>query len=625
MTPRQLKDDRAESRLIRRRLLWGSVIVVLGILALGGRYAWLQLLHYDDYIAQSERNRVKLQPVPPNRGLIYDRNGVLLAENRPAYRLEVVPERVEDMAAVLDTIDARIGISETERERFGRERQQRRAFEGVPLKLNLSPGELATIAVDLHQMPGVQMVPYLTRRYPYADLYAHVLGYVGRLDVEDLRRLDRENYLGSTYTGKTGLELQYEAALHGRTGFQQVESNAQGRTLRVLERQRPEPGADLVLTIDHRLQQAAWDALGDRAGAIVAIDPRNGEVLALVSKPAFDTNLFVNGLSQAQYDAILNGRGQPLINRALRGAYEPGSTLKPFVGLAGLELGVVEPDSRVFSSGQFRIPGQQRPYRDWRRGGHGWVDVLAALEESVNTYFYQLALDLGIDRFHDYLSQFGFGQPTGIDLPSESAGVLPSREWKRGRFSEPWYPGETVIAGIGQGFNVVTPLQLAVATAALTTTGQRRVPHVVRASRVPGNALLEVTAEPQPIPVKNPRNWALIREGMRRVVHGEKGTARAIADGLEYEMAGKSGTAQVYGLAEGETYDEEEVAENLRTHALFVGFAPLEDPEIAVAVVVEHGGGGSTVAAPVLRQVLDAWIRPAQNDGTLPDSGVAQE
>lgn len=603
-----LKDLPRERELIRRRLLWGVLMVLLGIGALLARYAHLQVVQHQDFVARADSNRVKLQPVVPNRGLIYDRNGRVLADNRPAYRVELVPEQVEDVEATLATLTALLALDEDDLQRFQRERRGHRNFEGVPLRYGLSEEELAVVAVNLHKLPGVRVVPYLTRRYAAGAQFGHLLGYVGRLDEDDLQRLDETNYRGSTHTGKSGIELAYESVLHGGTGVEQVETNAQGRVLRTLDREAPEHGRDLILTIDSRLQQAAWDALGERAGAIVAIDPRNGEILALVSKPAFDPNAFVDGLSQAEYDAILNGRGRPLINRALRGAYEPGSTLKPFVGLAGLETGVLQRDSRIFSSGEYRLPGQQRPYRDWRRGGHGWVEIEQALEESVNSYFYDVALNLGIDRFHDYLAQFGFGQPTGVDLPSEARGVLPSRDWKRGRFDEPWYPGETVIAGIGQGFNVVTPMQLAHATATLAADGQRITPHVLRASRNGSGELLAVAPESEQLPVVDPLNWQAVQEGMRRVLFGERGTARAVIGDMDFQWAGKSGTAQVFGLAEGQEYDEDEVPEHLRHHALFTGFAPFEAPRIALAVVVEHGGGGSSVAAPVAAAVMKAWL-----------------
>jgi penicillin-binding protein 2 len=427
--------------------------------------------------------------------------------------------------------------------------------------------------------------------------------------VEDLARVDRGNYRGTSHIGKIGIERYYESQLHGVSGLERLETNVQGRTLKVLGRDAPVHGNDLILALDVQVQQAAWDALGDRSGAVVAIDPSDGSVLALVSKPAYDPNLFVGGISSADYRAILEAPGRPLFNRALLGGYEPGSTVKPFIGLAGLELGVINVDNRVFSNGRFFLTGLDKPFRDWKEGGHGWVNIHGAIEQSVNTYFYELALDLGIDRIHDYLAQFGFGAPSGLDLLGERAGVLPSRAWKRGQFGQPWYPGETVIAGIGQGFNVVTPLQLANAVATLANGGTRFTTRLLYASKRPGDAQAEKAEAPVAlqVPVLEPVNWEIIREGMRRVVHGAQGTARAIRPEPPLQMAGKSGTAQVAAQDTDEDMDET-TASHLRHHALFIAYAPFEEPGIAVAVVVEHGGGGSRQAAPVARAVIDAWL-----------------
>ena len=380
--------------------------------------------------------------------------------------------------------------------------------------------------------------------------------------------------------------------------------------LSVLERQDPAHGDDLILSLDVQIQQAAWDALGDRAGAVVAMDPNNGSVLAMVSKPSFDANLFVHGISAERYGEILNAPNRPLFNRALLGGYEPGSTFKPFVGLAGLELEVITPDKQVFSSGNYYMPGGARPYRDWKKGGHGWVDILGALEQSVNTFFYQLAYEIGIDELHDYLARFGFGDRTGLDLLGENRGVLPSRQWKRGQYGLPWYPGETVISGIGQGFNVVTPVQLATALSALVNGGARYSPRLLFASKRLGDEQAQRMIAPlaQQIPVRDPANWAIVQEGMRRVVHGEQGTARAIKPDSGFQIAGKSGTAQVVAQEEGTDHQSSETAMNLRHHALFIAYAPFSRPGIVVAAVVEHGGGGSRQAAPVARAVIDAWL-----------------
>jgi len=607
---RPLKDAHAEQLLFGVRALTGFALMMLVLLVLAGRYWWLQVVRHDDYTVRSESNRVAVQAVPPNRGLVYDRRGRPLAVNRPAYRLEVVPEKIGDPAALFDALAEFLPVDAEDRERFERVRNRYRVFDSVPVLFDLDEDAVARFAVNRHRFDGVDVVPYLARSYPYGPLLTHVLGYVGRLDEADLATVDERNYRGTTDIGKSGIERQYEDLLHGDVGVQRVETNAQGRVLRVLEREPPLHGSDLVLSIDVEVQQAAWDALGDRAGSVVAIDPQDGSVIAMVSKPAFDANDFVGGIGAAAYRAILEAPNRPLFNRALAGGYEPGSTLKPFVALAGLELGVIGRDRRIFSNGEFYLEGVSRPYRDWRDGGHGWVDVRIALEQSVNTYFYALARDLGIDRMHDYLARFGFGEPTGIDVPGEASGVLPSRDWKRARYNEPWYPGETVIAGIGQGFNVVTPLQLANATATLVNGGHRRQPRLLWADKSPEDERARRHTAPTAaeVGVVDPANWAAVREGMEQVVHAAAGTARRSFVGVEYRVGGKTGTAQVFGLAKGQEYVESEVAEHLRDHALFIAFAPVEAPRIALAVVVEHGGAGSRVAAPVARQVMDAWL-----------------
>ena len=611
---RAIKDERDERRLFENRAWVGFAVIAVLMLALLGRYVWLQIFAFDSFSTRSENNRVAVRPVVPNRGVIYDRRGRVIAENRPAYRLEVVPEKIPGklpgLENLLDELSSFIDLSEDDRKAFHKSRNNFHVFDSVPLKFNLSETEVARLVVNQHRFDGVNVVPYLSRHYPYGELLTHVLGYTGRLDADDISSVDEGNYRGTRTIGKIGIEKFQEKELHGVSGFERVETNVRGRVLRVLERQDAIPGTDLVLSLDVAVQQAAWDALGDRTGSVVAIDPVDGSVIALVSKPAYDPNTFVDGISQKAYNEILNAPGRPLFNRALNGGYEPGSTLKPFVGLAGLELELVTPETRVFSNGKFYIEGYDRPYRDWKDGGHGWVDIGSALEQSVNTYFYQLAMDMGIDRMHDYLAQFGFGSATGIDVPGEGKGLLPSREWKRAVHQLPWYPGETVIAGIGQGFNVVTPLQLANAVAALVNGGIRYSPRLLYAAKSAGVERAKrinapVTFE---VPVRDPQDWQAILDGMDRVVNSTRGTARSIAVDAPYRMGGKSGTAQVYQLAANKKDNPEDVAEHLRDHAWFIAFAPVDAPRIAIAVVVEHGGGGSSVAAPVARATLDVWL-----------------
>jgi penicillin-binding protein 2 len=609
-----IKDEREERRLFEGRARTGFIIIGLLMLALLVRYVWLQVYAFDGFSTRSESNRVRVRPIAPNRGMIYDRRGRVIAENQPAYRLEIIPEMVpgeiSGLEALLDELSTLVDISDEHREVFHKSRRNYREFDSVPLKFNLSEREVARFAVNRHRFQGADVVPYLSRQYPYGEILTHVLGYTGRLDADDIARVDEGNYRGTRTIGKIGVELFHEKALHGTSGFERVETNVRGRVLKVLERQDATPGTDLVLSIDVAVQRAAWEALGDRPGSVVAVDPLDGSVIALVSKPAYDPNMFVHGISQQAYRDILATPGRPLFNRALNGGYEPGSTLKPFVGLGGLEMGLVTPETRVFSNGEFYIEGYSRPYRDWKDTGHGWVDMNGALEQSVNTYFYQLAMEMGIDRMHDYLAQFGFGSVTGIDVPGEGKGLLPSRQWKRAAHDQPWYPGETVIAGIGQGFNVVTPLQLANALAALINGGTRYSPKLLYASKPAGVERAKRSKAPVEfqVPVSDPENWQTILDGMDRVVNGLRGTAKPIAVGAPFRIGGKTGTAQVYQLAADEQYDVDEVAEHLRDHALFIAFAPVDAPRIAVATVVEHGGAGSTAAAPVARAVLDAWL-----------------
>ncbi len=600
---RLLGQNRLSGRYFRRRALVALLGVTLVLGGLFARFYYLQVVQYPLYSSKSEANRVRIRPIAPNRGLIYDRNGVLLARNVPAYRLELVMEQVNDLHATLDELARVLSLTETDRNRVERLSRLRRSFQPIPVKLRLTEQDLARFAVNRHRFPGVEAVPYLSRDYPQGEVMAHVLGYVGHISERELAGLDEKRYRGTNLVGKTGLEAQYEDLLHGEPGFEEVETNAQGRVLRVLRRQLPRPGGDLHLTLDADLQRAAYTALGEHRGAIVAMKPRSGEVLALVSKPSFDPNPFVTGILHRDYQALLQSPGRPLFNRALLGGYEPGSTIKPFMALAGLASGVLDPDEIWFSNGAFQIPGRKRIYRDWKKGGHGKVNLEQALAQSVNGYFYNLALRMGIDRIHDWLEPFGFGRVTGIDMPREKPGLLPSRAWKRAVHDNAWFDGETVIVGIGQGPFVVTPVQLAWAVNKLASRNDLPRPHLRQQEENwpdPGRlAQIPATA------------WEQVERGMVAVVHHARGTARAIGQGLTFTMAGKTGTAQVFGHKEDATEEERKVeglAEHLKHHALFIAYAPVENPMIAVAVVVEHGGGGSRVAAPVARDVIRYWL-----------------
>ena len=604
-----IKDVLRESELFFSRAVLSGVLVTLlaGFLIL--RLAYLQVMSHEHFRTLSRENRVQLVPLPPTRGLIYDRNGVLLAQNLPAYSLEITPEKVADIPATIEDLGALIAIAESDISRFQRLRKQRRRFEGIPIRLRLSEQEVARFAVNQHRFPGVSIRATLLREYPLGDITAHILGYVGRINEQELEQIDVSNYSGTSYIGKSGVEKAYENMLHGKVGLQQVEVNAKGRILRILESVPPVPGQSLQLFLDIGIQQEAIEALGDFNGAVVAVDVRTGGVLALVSKPGFDPNLFVEGISPKEYRDLSKSEDKPLFNRALRGRYPPGSTVKPFMGLAGLEEGVISNEHNKYCPGFFQLPGHSHKYRDWKRGGHGTMTLHQAVVQSCDVYFYDLARSLGVDRIHGFLSRFGFGQRTGVDLEGELAGLLPSKDWKRRARQQAWYPGETLIMGIGQGYFLATPLQLASATATLAAGGRRVAPQVVEASVVAGGGGTEhdFPSDPSQITVRSPRNWTAIVDAMADVVEGERGTARRIRTDA-YRIAGKTGTAQVFTVKQDEKYDEEKISEKLRDHALFVAFAPIEEPRIAVAVVVENGGHGGSVAAPIARRVLDRYF-----------------
>ena len=602
-----LKDPHRESRIYSARTVTAIILILALLVLVLVRYYSLQITEYETYRTQSDRNRVQLQPLPPKRGLIYDRNGVLLADNRPSYILSVVRERVPDLEATLAELQMLLSVSASDLEKFHKKLKRRRPYEAVPLRFRLTEEERARLAVNRYRLPGVVVDAQLLRHYPHGELFSHALGYVGRINEREALILDETDYRGTFHVGKVGVEKYYEDVLHGEVGYQNVESNAHGRVLRVLERHLPTPGTDLVLHLDIRVQQAAVEALGDKRGAVVAMDPLTGGVLALVSTPGFDTNLFVNGISSKEYSALRDSLDVPLFNRAIQGQYPPGSTVKPIMAMAGLESGLVTPQSTVADPGWYRLPGDSRRYRDWilriRGTGHApRVDLNMAIAESCDVYFYDLARRLTIDRMHEYLHPYGFGERTGIDTTNERPGVLPSTRWKREAMAQAWYPGETLSAGIGQGYMLTTPMQLAVATSVLASKGKRRTPRLLKA----------INGEPVHVPELEPivasdANWQAVYRGMREVVHGKRGTARYLSKGIAYEMAGKTGTAQVIGIAQNAVYNEDEVAERHRHHGLFIAFAPIEAPTIAVAIIVENGGG-SSAATPIARAVIDTWL-----------------
>jgi penicillin-binding protein 2 len=606
----EFKDTAAERRLFQRRAMVMVVLVLIMLGILVGRMYQLQVVEKEIYTTLSDKNRVQVQSVAPTRGLIYDRNGVLLAENRPVFSVTLVPERVDQMDQTLARLQQLVSVSEEDLERFRRRlEERRRPFQALPLLYDLNEAEIARLAVNRHKLPGVEVAAELVRYYPHGVLTAHALGYVGRINQQELQRIDPVNYAGTNYIGKSGVERFYEELLHGGVGYEHVETNARGRTLRVLERESPVPGEDITLHLDLRLQRLAHELLDGRRGAIIAIEPSTGGLLALASVPGFDANQFVTGIGVDAYRELSESPDKPLFNRALRGQYPPGSTLKPMLAVAGLDSGATTRDKTIWDPGYFQLKSGGRPWRDWKRGGHGWVDLTEAVAQSCDIYFYEMAVDMGVDTIHKYLSQFGFGEDATLDVSGALNGLLPSSDWKRAVHGETWYPGDTVNLGIGQGYMLATPLQLATATSVLANRGSWAEPRLLKevlGDRAVESALPDETH--QSISLKDPVTWEFVVDSMAEVMHGAKGTARSAGRGAPYRMAGKTGTAQVFSLGEDEEYDEEEIRLRLRDHALFVGFAPVEEPQIAVAVIVENGGSGSGTAAPVARSIFDAWI-----------------
>jgi penicillin-binding protein 2 len=599
------EDRRGEKRLFRWRALFLAALVLLSLGLIVGRLVQLQVVRHEHFTTLSDDNRIKVQPVAPTRGLIYDRDGVLLADNVPSYALTIAPEKVEDLDATIAALAELVPITAQDRERFERLLPQRRRFEGVPIRLGLDQRERARFAVQSHRFPGVEIAAELSRFYPEGRHTAHVIGYVGRINEQELERIDRSDYAGSSHIGKVGVEKAHEHLLHGHVGYEQAVVNARGRVLERREQKAPVSGQDLH---DMALQRDAAAALAGRRGAVVAIEPDSGGVLALVSAPSYDPNPFVGGIGFKAYAALRDDIDKPLYNRAVRGQYPPGSTIKPFVALAGLAAGVIGIHDGKYCPGYYQLPGHSHRYRCWRRGGHGTLSMKQAIVQSCDVYFYRLAHDMGIERLDDLLAEFNFGRPTGADIAGELGGLLPSPEWKRRARNQPWFPGETLIVGIGQGAFLATPLQLAAATAAIANGGTFIQPRLVAATRAILGAPLEpTTAERRPIPDQDPTHWEAVLDAMADVVEGRRGTARRIRSDA-YRIAGKTGTSQVFSVGQNETYNEAEVAERMRDHALFVGFAPIEEPRIAVAVIVENGGHGGSTAAPIARAVMDSWL-----------------
>lgn len=633
MSERPLKFERDEQQLFNTRVIVAAVFILLVLLGIAARVYHLQVLENTKYAELSRQYYQKRIPIPPNRGQIYDRNGVLLADSHTQHVLEVVRDSIGDEngdgksnLADVDMLVERLGkfISLSEKDvRVFKQNVRKFKFQPVPIKENLSEEEVATFSVNRPRFPGVNLEVRMERYYPLGTIASHVIGYVGRIDDRDMEKLNKDEYLGTSHIGKTGIEAFHEGRLHGQAGYHLVEVDAHGKQQAVLDEKSPIGGQDLFLGIDINLQMTAERLLKNERGAVVAIDPQNGEVLALASVPTFDLNLFINGISNKDYSELRDNPDRPLYNRALQGTYPPGSTIKPMVGVAGLADGVINPGSHVYDPGYFRLSGQKHVFRCWNKRGHGSVNLKYAITQSCDTFFYDMAYRMGIDRFSTAMHKFGFGEQTGIDLPSESTGLMPTQAWKEKRHKRSWYPGDTVNIGIGQGYWLATPLQLAHATTILANRGKRLKPHVLRGVRIAKNQEEEVL-KPEPFPTieTEERFWDLNVQGMENVMR-PGGTARAAGAGAAYRIAGKTGTAQVFGLAGGK-YNAGRIAKRLRDHALFVGFAPVDDPKIAVAVIMENAlGGGGSVAAPIARKVMDAYLlKQYDNDETLEADGA---
>ncbi len=602
----EVRNSGADLHRMRLRLGFALVFVLVLFGLLVVRFLYLQVWRYADYHAQAEDNRISLVPETPGRGLIHDRNGVLLAENVSAFTLELTPARIADLEVTIDAIAGVIEIDPRDRRRFQRLLEDTRSIETIPLKVRLSDEEVARIAVERYRLPGVEIKARQFRNYPLGESASHVLGYIGRISLEDKRRIeegdDASDYAGATHIGKTGVELSYQQQLHGRAGAARVEVSAGGRVMRTLSRMPPTAGANIVLSIDIQLQKLVEELFGERKGALVAIQPETGEVLAFVSKPTYDPNAFVDGIDHASWQALNDDPAKPLVNRPLRGTYPPGSTYKPFMALAALETGARTPEMTIQDPGYFQL-GNRR-FRDSKPAGHGTVNLHKSIVVSSDTYYYKLAYDMGVDAIHDFMKPWGFGQLTGIDLDNETTGLLPSRAWKMRRYKQKWYPGESPSIGIGQGYNAFTMLQMAHATATLANGGVAMRPRVVRAIVDPATGKESATSatETNRIALK-PGHLELVRAAMVDV--SRFGTSRIAFAGAEYTVAGKTGTAQVIGIKQGEKYDARRIAERFRDHSLFMAFAPADKPRLALAVIVENGGFGAQAAAPIARAVFD--------------------
>ena len=609
------------------------MVIILLIFVLLANLADLQISNFSYYSTKSNNNRIEIIPIPPSRGMIYDRNGTPLAINNITYQLNIVPDKTKNLNEQFEQLKTIVDLTDEDIENFQKERRNYRAHRPVPLKENLTEKQIARFIVDQHRFPFASIVKIQHRYYPYGASLTHILGYISKINTQDKQRLEEENktsdYVATFNIGKMGIERYYEDVLHGTAGNEKVEVNSRGRIVRLLEQHPPQAGEDIYLSINLKLQLYIESLLAGRKASVVAIDPNNGEVLAMVSNPSYDSNDFVGGISSKKYSELLDDPSKPLFNRALLGAYPPASTVKPFISIAALSEGVVSPKSVVNDPGWWQLPGTERRYRDWLKWGHGHVDVLRAIEESVDTYFYQVAYDMGIDRLNLWMTKFGYGERTGIDISAneETRAVMPSREWKLKRHKKSWLQGDTIPVGIGQGYWTATPMQMAKALTTLINNGKTFTPHfllykksdIINTNQSQPIINPEKYVEPNSLVDVNPTYWALAKEGMHRVMFGARGTARKVYAGAKYQAAGKSGTAQVYGLKENETYNAHKIPEHLRDHALFIAYAPYDKPKIALAIVIENGGGGSSNGGAVARKILDYYLE-GDNSTELDDA-----
>jgi len=605
-----VKSERKEYRLFRTRAIVASVLIFIALALVFVRLVYLQVTNYQHFTQLSKENYLKRVPIAPIRGLIYDRNGVLLADNHIEYVLEAKQDDIVNSEKTLKLLMQLLPISPQDVHKFKQKQRVNSRFQPIILRQNLTEKEVAIFSANRSRFTGFNVSVRMQRNYPLGSVASHLIGYVGRIDKKDLKRVDKQEYNGTTHIGKSGIEKFYESRLHGTAGYEEKIVDAHGKPQATEKEKAPIAGEDLFLSIDLELQIKAEELLSEYNGAMVAIDPRNGEILAMASMPAFDLNLFVNGISYANYNALRDNPARPLFNRALQGAYPPGSTIKPMAALAGLNAGVVTPTSTIYAKGFYQIPGKRHKFRCWKKAGHGHISLNRAIYQSCDVYFYDLAFRMGIKRYAKAMNKFGFGQKTGIDLPHERSALMPTAEWKRKRYEQFWYPGDTVNTGIGQGYFTATPLQLAYATAIMANHGRRVRPHVLRAVRISRN-LPEKLVTPEKLPsigVTKLRYWDDVINGMTNVVHGAHGTARSSGEGAKYRFAGKTGTAQVYSIAQNKTYDASKLKKELHDHALFVAFAPVKNPRIAIAIIAENAGGGSKVAAPIARQLLDTYL-----------------